>query len=196
MSDSYRPLARADGLLIEQVDDELLIFDSERDQAHVLNPAAAKIWQLCDGNRDLAELEEASGLSDDVVRLALSQLEEHRLLAGPAAPGLSRRTVLRGGVVAGAVGLGLPTIRSIVVPTPAMAASVGGGPTGPTGVTGAGPTGATGATGPTGATGATGPTGIQGVQGPQGPTGIQGVQGPQGPTGIQGVQGPQGPTGI
>jgi hypothetical protein len=150
MSDDYRPLARQDGLLVERVDDELLVFDGDQNHAHVLTPSAARLWELCDGTRCQAELQEESGLEADTVQLALAQLQERGLLAQPAPPGISRRGVLRAGAIAGAgVGLGAPLIRSIVAPTPAMATSPGPGPTGATGP-GPGPTGATGPTGSTG----------------------------------------------
>lgn len=168
MSDD-RPLARADGLVVEQVEDELLIFDIEHNHAHVLNSPAATVWQMCDGSRSLADIQQESGLSEDAVRLAVAQLQERSLLAESVAAGFSRRAVLRSGAVAGAgLGLGLPVIRSIVAPTPAMAAS-GGGP------------------------GSTGPTGPQGMQGMQG---FQGMQGMQGFQGFQGMQGMQGTTGF
>jgi hypothetical protein len=159
MTDQYRPQVRSDGLLIETVDDELLVWDNELNQAHALNASSARIWRICDGSRGLKELSEQSGLSEEAVQLAIDQLQERNLLVGPTSEGLSRRAVLRGGALAGAgvgLGLALPMIRSIVVPTPAMAATVpGGGPTGPTGPTGF--TGLTGPTGPIGPTGATGP---------------------------------------
>ena len=161
------PLARVEGLLVEEVDDELLIFDLETNNAHALNPPAARVWRACDGTRGLKELESACGLSEKALRLALDQLRERGLLADE--PGLSRRAMLRNVTVAGAAGVALPMIRSIAAPTPAMAQSEPGGPTGPTGATGpTGPTGATGP-GPTGPTGATGPIGLTGPTGLTGP---------------------------
>jgi hypothetical protein len=123
MGDRWRPTARVDGLLVEEVDEELVIFDIERHRAHALNAPAATVWRTCDGTRGLAELQETSGLSEDAVRLAVAQLVDRNLLAETSAPGFSRRAVLRGGAIAGAVGLALPVIQSIVAPTPAMAAS-------------------------------------------------------------------------
>jgi hypothetical protein len=162
------PLAREEGLLVEAVDDELLIFDLETNNAHALNSPAASVWRACDGTRGVKELQSECGLSEDELRLALDQLRERGLLADE--PGLSRRAMLRNVTVAGAAGVALPMIRSIAAPTPAMAQSEPGGPTGPTGATGPiGPTGPTGATGP----GPTGPTGATGP-GPTGPTGATG----------------------
>jgi hypothetical protein len=141
------PLARTEDLLVEEVDEDLLIYDVEGNEAHALNPPAAKVWRACDGTRGLSDLQAECGLTADAVALALDQLRERRLLVQSAEPGLSRRAVIgKAAVAAGAAGAAMPVIRSIVAPTPAMAQS-GGGP---------GPTGATGATG------ATGPTGLAG----------------------------------
>lgn len=136
MGEGWRPQAREHGLLVEEVDDELLIFDTESAHAHALNSPAASIWRLADGQRGLAELEEISGLSEDAVRLAVQQLRDCSLLAEPPGPGVSRRAVLRSGVVGAGVGLATPVIRSLVAPTPSMAASPPGGITGSTGSTG------------------------------------------------------------
>lgn len=133
MADGECPSARSDELLVEEADDELLVFDLQRSMAHVLNAPAAKVWRLCDGTRTVAALARESGLSVDAVQLAIVDLEEQSLLATPAPPGVSRRVLLERGVLAGAgLGLSYPAIRSIVAPTPAMAASPVG-PSGPTG---------------------------------------------------------------
>jgi hypothetical protein len=130
---SYRPRAREDGLLTEPLGEELLVCDIDSDAAHLLNETAATVWRACGGNRDIAALQVHCGLDEDTVRLALERLSDCGLLEDPDVPsGVSRRTMLRRGVIAGAgIGAGLPVIRSIIVPTPAMAAS---------GTTTAGPT--------------------------------------------------------
>ena len=43
------PQARRSGLIIQEVDSEILIYDQETDKAHCLNPTAAKVWNYCDG---------------------------------------------------------------------------------------------------------------------------------------------------
>jgi coenzyme PQQ synthesis protein D (PqqD) len=127
-----RPKAREEGLAVERVDDEVLIYDLERDRAHRLNETAALVFEHCDGERDpagLAELlsEKSGGPVDEgVVRAALVRLSDARLLderVGPAdGDGWSRRQALRKIGAAGAVaGLGLPVVKSIVAPTPAAA---------------------------------------------------------------------------
>lgn len=130
-SNGARPRARDDGLVVERVDDELLVYDLERDRAHRLNEAAALVFERCNGERGVAELAEAlsedSGqqIDEDVVGRALVRLSEAHLLDEPvvAADGheWSRRQVLKRIGAAGAAGLALPVVTSIVAPTPAEA---------------------------------------------------------------------------
>jgi hypothetical protein len=215
------PRARRDDMLIEDVLDEVLVYDLRSQQAHCLNPAAAAIWRACDGCRSVEMLagaaSEALGArcDGDVVRLALEQLRERNLLEACAPVAwrpLSRRELLGGVAVSAIV---LPLITSLNAPTPAMAQSCP--PVGPQGFQGViGPQGACvcGPQGPQGPQGlielsgdesGLGPQGFQGVVGPQGDcSGFQGPQGMPGPQGDmqelldpcqgpQGVQGPQGP---
>jgi hypothetical protein len=147
--ESQRPRARKSGLLIETVDDEVLVYDTERHRAHALNRSAADIWRRCDGEtppREIAaRLTEALQIpvTEEFVRYGLDRLREFHLLeeSAVAAPGPesgpSRRGLLR---AAGLGALALPLITSIVAPVAAEAQS--GGVTGATGLTG--PVGASG----------------------------------------------------
>ena len=193
MKTSY-PRARRDDLLIQDVLDETLVYDTRTHQAHCLNASAAKIWKACDGKTTLGDLASlvrenlTDGDASTLVAHALSDLEKNGLLEAStplATAAMSRRDLI---AKAGVAAMALPLITSIAAPTAAQAQS------GNTGISG--PTGETGITGPTGETGTTGPQGPQGIQGPQGPQGVQGSQGPQGIQGPQGVQGSQGPQGI
>jgi hypothetical protein len=117
---SYRPRARTDGLHIQPLGDELLVFDRDDDRAHSLNETAAKVWQACDGTRDLAALGQACGVDGDTVEFALELLRTNGLLDEPAAPATFSRRTLLGAAVA------LPVVISVAAPTAAMAASTGG----------------------------------------------------------------------
>src|SRR5581483_8256515 len=50
------PLARSEGLLVESIGDELLVYDEQRRVAHSLNETVTLVWRACDGSRDLAGL--------------------------------------------------------------------------------------------------------------------------------------------
>lgn len=127
------PAARSEGLIVESLGDERLVFDAERDRAHSLNAVAAAVWELCDGDRGVGELSEAATarlgepVSEDAVWRALSQLDERRLLAGElprrmSGPEFSRRTALaRAGLIGASAAFAAPLVKSIVVPTAAEA---------------------------------------------------------------------------
>jgi hypothetical protein len=133
-SDAVIPLARKKGLIVKEVADEVLVYDLDRNKAHCLNPAAALIWEHCDGKKGIDEIAtrvaSATGMSADreVVLLALTQLGKAGLLEGETlrvdrASGLSRRDLIkRIGVAAVAV----PLVTSILAPTASATTSCGG----------------------------------------------------------------------
>jgi hypothetical protein len=126
------PLARKDGLLVQELSHEVLVYDLERDKAHCLNPTAALIWKHCDGRTSVNEitrlLEKSSGVSvdEDVVWCALNQLEKDRLLQEPMAwpagvERISRRELVRRLGIGAAIAI--PLVTSIIAPTAAYAGS-------------------------------------------------------------------------
>jgi hypothetical protein len=122
--------AREAGLTVEEIGDELLVFDSERQLAHSLNHVAAQVWRACDGTRTPEQIASHCELTDEVVVLALDELKAINLVAqlpeprGEAQTRVSHRHILRRAALAGAgVGLALPIIRSVVAPSSAAAAA-------------------------------------------------------------------------
>lgn len=129
---SQFPRLRADGLIIHELHDEVLVYDKVRDQAHCLNQSAALVWRACDGQCAPSEIASklttrlAVAVPEDLVLLALVQLEEIHLLErqetiAPSFTGMSRRQMARSLGLGAAVAL--PVITSILVPTPAQAAT-------------------------------------------------------------------------
>lgn len=178
-----KPLARTSQLIIEELSDEVLIYDLARDKAHHLNNSASIVWKHCDGlatTNEIAEIlgrELASPVGEELVWLALYELEDAFLLQNkikaPPAISLMNRRQMTTGLSAAAL-LAIPVILSLVAPAAAQACSPGG------------TTGTTGPTGPTGPTGTTGPQGVMGLLGPcpTGPTGPTGATGPGGFSGL------------
>ena len=128
-----RPRARSQDLIVEALEGELLVFDQQNQECHVLNRAAAAVWRRCDGRTGVPALaaaaSEASGLPprDEIAALALDQLRQARLLEGSADEvsrlRLTRRAVIRRlGLVAGLATL-LPAVETIVAPRAAEAQS-------------------------------------------------------------------------
>ena len=134
------PAARKDGLLVEQVGGESVVYDLNTKDVHRLNPLAAAVFAHCDGQTPAAGLaplaEESLGepVSSDDVSAALTQLQENALLETPPLlvhDGLSRRSLMQKSALAGAAAFATPLITSIAAPTAAMA--LNGIPTGCTG---------------------------------------------------------------
>lgn len=124
------PLARKDALIVQELPDETLVYDQERDKAHCLNHPAALVWKHCDGETTIAEIAHAlekdlnTTIDDRVVSLALAELEKHNLLQTPAQgqenfQNVSRRRVVR---TLGYMAV-IPLITSIVAPAAGQAGS-------------------------------------------------------------------------
>ena len=130
-NDRLMPRARKTSLVVKELNDEVLVYDLERDKAHSLNSSAAFIWKKCNGRRTVAEVAEAVSkefkipADEQTVWLALDQLSKFNLLEAkitrPAGmPSISRRQMMR---IGAAAAFALPVIVSIVAPTAANAQS-------------------------------------------------------------------------
>jgi hypothetical protein len=124
------PLARTEGLVIRELDDETLVYDTERDEAHCLNQSAAMVWQSCDGKTTAAQAARAlqikldMAVDTDLIWLAVKQLKRFHLVEPTAkSPSVSRRDLAF--KYAPAALVLLPVIVSIAAPTPAQAATCG-----------------------------------------------------------------------
>jgi hypothetical protein len=98
-----RPLARKTGVVVEEVDGEVLVYDLDRGQAHCLKGATALVWRHADGQVPVEtiveRLRQSSGgeITENIVWSALESLSKAHLLVEPiAGPSLafiqSRRT--------------------------------------------------------------------------------------------------------
>lgn len=124
------PLARTDQLVVQELPDEVLVYDLERHKAHCLNRASAAVWKRCDGRTTIAEMarllerELAAPIDDDVVWLALGQLRRFHLLEEESRSlgmlKVSRRDLVRKYLPAA---LAVPLILSVPAPTPAQTLS-------------------------------------------------------------------------
>lgn len=135
-----KPIARTQNLLIQKVDNELMVYDQERDVCHCLNPVAARVWNYCDGYNTVEDITkfleqelEVSADTDinDLVWLALEELGSFHLIKEyhpeqiVSTPTISRRKVMKKATLVGGFALGalFPMVSSITAPAAAQAAS-------------------------------------------------------------------------
>ncbi len=116
------PRARQAQLLVKPIGDQLVVYDQARYRLHLLNQTVALVWRHCNGQRTVAELaalvsrELDVAADEDVVWLALEELQSAQLLEEPVAPprlaNVSRREFFhRAAGIAG--GVLLPAITSL-----------------------------------------------------------------------------------
>ena len=133
-----RPIARTERLVIQEMPDEVLVFDLETNKAHCLNETAAFVWKKCDGVNSVADIAKAFGsqagspVEDSLVWLAIDQLNENNLLAEKVRAnfnGQSRREVIK--KIGLAAVIALPIVSSLTAPSAALANTCSGGNTDP-----------------------------------------------------------------
>ena len=123
---------QAASIHVEQLGDELCVYNWQRKEVHALNPTAARVWQQCDGQTSLAQialmlqadLQVPDAEAKELAWLTLAQLEKahllHESVVQPAHHRvLPRRAFLKLGIAAAL----LPMVHSIVAPTPVAAQS-------------------------------------------------------------------------
>ncbi|HEX8185100.1 MAG TPA: PqqD family protein [Blastocatellia bacterium] len=125
------PEARTQGLVVQHLADELLVYDQDRHKAHCLNETAALVWQRCDGRSSVSDIarelsrEVEQEVGQEVVWLAVEQLSKTHLLKegveAVARGGVSRREVIRRLGVGAAIAM--PVVTSIVAPKASQAAN-------------------------------------------------------------------------
>ena len=128
------PRARTTELLIEELENELLVYDLASDRAHRLNATAATVFRHADGTRTVADLVDVLGeqagvdADEDLVLITLDGLVEAGLVEDyeqrptKDARASRRRFIGKVGAV-GAAAASLPVVHSIVAPTVAQAQS-------------------------------------------------------------------------
>jgi hypothetical protein len=114
---------------VETLHGELCIYEWTTKMVHALNPAAARVWEMCDGSTTVEDMTARIGRDGDMRRAAV--IVEHALAAfaradllepgslPQVAPLLSRRALLR----RIGVGAAIPVVTSMVAPTPLAAQS-------------------------------------------------------------------------
>ncbi|MFM9904565.1 MAG: PqqD family protein [Pyrinomonadaceae bacterium] len=136
MTNDFRPLARSKDLVVQEIPDELLIYDLNTDKAFCLNQTAALVWKNCDGQRNVAEIavllrdQTNSPVPDDLVSLAIDELRGNKLIDGAAPVALlpTKRMARRDAVrrIGLATGVILPLIATLSIQSRSPAVSCSG----------------------------------------------------------------------
>ena len=128
-----RPKARESDIVIQDIEDEILIYDLISNKAYCLNETSAAVWQICDGTLSVSEItsklrkELDSSFDENLVLLSLEQLAKDNLLEETSGESFLMNKVSRRDLIqkAGATSLiALPLISSIVAPKAAHAQSM------------------------------------------------------------------------
>lgn len=132
MKSSNNPLSRRDNIVIQELNNEVLIYDLSINKAFCLNKTSAMVWQECDGTKSVADIsqilskKDKSNFSEDIVWLALNQFKTDNLLQNGSEfvtifDGLSRREIIKR--IGFASLIAFPVISSVVAPSAVHAAS-------------------------------------------------------------------------
>jgi hypothetical protein len=133
MRKDVKPISRTDGLVVQDLNGEVLIYDLGENKAFCLNETSALVWQACNGEKNVSEISRElsqklnSPANEDLIWLALDQLKKENLIENQEDfqidfNGMSRRSVIK--KVGLTVVVALPLVTSLVAPTAASAQSL------------------------------------------------------------------------
>lgn len=119
------PQARTSDIVFQEANSESLIYDLNIHKSYCLNETVSRVYRACDGKTPLADFAAEQQMPEEIVVLALEQLDKNGLLAEKFESTLpkdrvSRRKVL---AMAGGMAVALPVISMLVAPTAAHAQS-------------------------------------------------------------------------
>ncbi len=126
------PKSRTKDLVVQNFDNEVLIYDLTINKAFCLNETIALVWQYSGGKNSVADISVLMSkklktlVTEEFVWLALDQLKKDNLLENSTDfqinfNGLSRREVIR--KIGFVSMIALPLISSVIAPSAAMAQS-------------------------------------------------------------------------
>ncbi|NNF00414.1 MAG: PqqD family protein [Pyrinomonadaceae bacterium] len=126
----FLPKARTSDIVVQEIDNETLVYDLGDNKAHQLNETMSLIWKNCDGQTSIVEVVEKleqlidSKIDADFIEFALSELQNIKLLSEPnksdSMPNISRRDIA---FKYAPIAVALPIVISLVAPAAAQMAS-------------------------------------------------------------------------
>lgn len=124
------PIARVEKLVVQEMENETLVYDLKTDKAHHLNKTMSVVWQKCDGKTSFDEVAKSlskeldANIENDFVLLALQELEKSNLIESSSDESnreiISRRKVLLNYALPA---VAAPLVMSLVSPVSAQTAS-------------------------------------------------------------------------
>lgn len=132
MRSKISPRGRRNDVVVQRLNGELLIYDLKINKAYCLNDTATRIYDLCNGENSIDDIDKKLNLQLDrhvdeyLVPLVLEQLKKDNLLDDAqefktGLEGLSRREVIRKLGISSMIAI--PVISSLIAPTAVAAAS-------------------------------------------------------------------------
>jgi hypothetical protein len=128
------PLARRGDVFVENLPEEVVVYDKTNNKVHSLGKIAAAVWESCDGSKSVDDLGQAvearlgAPADREVVLLALEELENAGLLEPGSGvivnPDLPSRREAMGKIALASTAL----VATILAPAPAAHASKGDPP--------------------------------------------------------------------
>lgn len=124
------PIARNSDVVVQELSEEVLVYDLNTHQARCLNKVSALIWQNCDGTKSPAEIAAIlesrlkTPVGEATVRFAIYALAANNLMKDSIeAPsdGMTRRDLVK--TLGASAAVALPVIFAVVAPEAAQAAS-------------------------------------------------------------------------
>lgn len=135
MDNKQIPVARKNDIVIQELENDVLIYDLNNHKAFCLNQTSAMIWRLCDGNRNILQISDEMSkkfqtlVDEQLVFLALDELSRNNLLISTVKPKTffpkqNRREIIK--KIGFTSLIALPLISTLIAPTAAAAQSGGG----------------------------------------------------------------------
>ncbi len=115
---------KSQSLHVENLNDELSVYDWQRQQMHSLNPTAASVFELCDGETSPEQMAVKLDAPKELIFQSLAELDKAKLLEVEEKKAFWQEDVSRRQFVKVGAGVAAAAIVSIMLPSPAAAQSV------------------------------------------------------------------------
>src|SRR5688572_3502475 len=76
---NFNPIGRTNNLVVQEYENEVLLYDLTDHRAMSLNETSARVWRACDGHRSVSGIAAEIG-NEGITLMALSKLKEAKLV--------------------------------------------------------------------------------------------------------------------